>query len=163
MRKQNLLFSESYIMDNTTVAPLCRAQRRSRGGGGGEEKEKGGRPSIFDKEPLLWTGTAARLKHSLKWLSPPPPSFLSLCLSLPSAQCAGEWDRIANCVITAMVQAFVVFPSWTISSLQQGKIKLLAQLKRKLGFDQRELMLGEKCKSLYRRLMLWCFALTNRC
>lgn len=101
-------------MDNTTVAPLCRAQRRSRGGGGGEEKEKGGRPSIFDKEPLLWTGTAARLKHSFIHSSNnflPPPHHFSLCLSLPSAQCAGEWDRIANCVITATVQAFVVFPS----------------------------------------------------
>lgn len=58
MRKQNLLFSESYIMNNTTVAPLCRAQRK-RGvaeGGGGEEKEKDGRPSIFDKEPFFGQG-----------------------------------------------------------------------------------------------------------
>lgn len=60
MRKQNLLFSESYIMDNTTVAPLCRAQRR-RGGvereedGGGEEEreEKGeGHPSLI-RSPSL--------------------------------------------------------------------------------------------------------------
>lgn len=40
MGKQNLLFSGSYIMDNTTVAPLCRAQRR-RGGAEGEEDERG--------------------------------------------------------------------------------------------------------------------------
>lgn len=72
----------------------------------------------------------------------PPPHHFSLCLSLPSAQCAGEWYRIANRVITATVQAFVVFLPGMISSLQQGKIKLLVQLKRKLGFDQRELMLG---------------------
>lgn len=98
MRKQNLLFSESYIMDNTTVAPLCRAQRRSRGGGGGEEKEKGGRPSIFDKEPLLWTGTAARLKHSLKWLSPPPPSFLSLSLVALRSVCGwmGSYCKLCD-------------------------------------------------------------------
>ena len=57
MRKQNLLFSESYIMDNATVAPLCRAQRRSTGEGGGEGGEgKGGRPSIFDKEPFFGQG-----------------------------------------------------------------------------------------------------------
>lgn len=61
MRKQNLLFSESYIMDNTAVAPLCRAQRR-RGGAeceeheGGEKGEVGGRPSIFDKEPFFGQG-----------------------------------------------------------------------------------------------------------
>lgn len=50
MRKQTLLFSESYIMDNTTVAPLCRAQRRSRGE---EEREKeGGHPSLI-RSPSL--------------------------------------------------------------------------------------------------------------
>lgn len=59
----------------------------------------------------------------------PPPHHFSLCLSLPSAQCAGEWYRIANRVITATVQAFVVFLPGMISSLQQGKIKLLVQLK----------------------------------
>lgn len=52
MRKQNLLFSEPYIIDNATVAPLCRAQRR-RGGAEGEEKEKGEGPSIFDKEAFF--------------------------------------------------------------------------------------------------------------
>lgn len=57
MRKQNLLFSESYIMDNATVAPLCRAQR-SRGGAEEEEsrRERRGEPSIFDKEPFFGQG-----------------------------------------------------------------------------------------------------------
>lgn len=49
MRKQTLLFSESCIMDNTTVALFCRAQRRSKG----EEKEKGdGHPSLI-RSPSL--------------------------------------------------------------------------------------------------------------
>lgn len=59
MRKQKLLFSESYIMDSTTVAPSLQSleeERRSRGGGGGgrgEEKEKGeGHPSLI-RSPSL--------------------------------------------------------------------------------------------------------------
>lgn len=57
MRKQNLLFSESYIMDNTTVAPLCKAQSRRGGAEGEEEEERGhekgeGHPSLI-RSPSL--------------------------------------------------------------------------------------------------------------
>lgn len=52
MRKQTLLFPESYIMDSATVA-LRRSPEE-----GGEEKEEGKRegPSIFDKKPLFGQG-----------------------------------------------------------------------------------------------------------
>lgn len=48
--KKKLLFAESYIMDRTAVAALCRAQRRS------GEKQKEERPSIFDKRPFFGQG-----------------------------------------------------------------------------------------------------------
>lgn len=53
MRKQSLLFSESYIMDKTTVAPHLKSpEEEQRGGGEGERV----RPSIFDKEPFFGEG-----------------------------------------------------------------------------------------------------------
>lgn len=47
---------------------------------------------------------------------------------------------VLKTVITVISQAFVVDPSGTISALRHRKIKLLVQLKSKLGFDQRGFM-----------------------
>lgn len=55
MRKQTLLFPESYIMDSATVA-LRRSPEEEEGWWGGAEEVKREGPSIFDKKPLFGQG-----------------------------------------------------------------------------------------------------------
>lgn len=70
------------------------------------------------------------------------PSLISLCLWLPSALYAGDWDCIEYCVIKGMIEAFVVVPSGTISALSTRKIKLLAQLRSKLRVRSERIYVG---------------------